>query len=172
MRFMDVRCVITRSCMTIRPSSTVMVFEVLVGFLREDHARSTRPGSRAQKILKEWHNSSPLQVSQIIWMTSLNDLRTWAHRSILNRGHVMSFPCRQILLAPAQSRHLGEGMRTFRQFYPSECVLRCRVSIAASDSRFNKRERERFTTCSTFSSWPCDTLRLYIYIYIHILVHM
>ena len=88
--------------------------------------------------LRRSSKNDPTRISKHL-KASLNDLRTWAYPSILNRGHLMSFPCRQILLARAQPRHLGEGMRTFWQLYPSEFVLRWRGSIAASDKRFNKQ---------------------------------
>ena len=88
--------------------------------------------------LRRSSKNDPTRISKHL-KASLNDLRTWAYPSILNRGHLMSFPCRQILLARAQPRHLGVGMRTFWQLYPSEFVLRWRGSIAASDKRFNKQ---------------------------------
>ena len=164
--------------MTIRPSSTVMVFEVLVRFLREDHARSTRPGPRAQKISEDPQRMTRL-VSQSIWRPLWmiwEPEHIGAYSIVVISCHFLvarfCWPELNQDIWAKVCEHFG-NYTLLSLSWDEEGALQ----LVTKDST----NRERFTTCSTFSSWPCDTLCLmyfhtkmscltvvcmYVYIYI------
>ena len=134
-----------------------MVFEVLVRFLREDHARSTRPGPRAQKISEDPQRMTRL-VSQSIWRPLW---MIWEPEHI--RAYSIVVIWCHFLVARFCWPELNQDIwaKVCERFGNYTLLSLCwdeegALQLVTKDST----NRERFTTPSTFSSWPCDTLCL------------